>query len=116
MRPFVMEYTNDENLQRDVQALQNRGVNKDDIYLLSHDDDRTDRVASNANASKIGLKEMDFTDALKNVFNKKGDELRTKLQDIGFSRQESETLEEDLDEGKILLIVTNHDNPERYLM
>jgi len=112
LKPYLREYTNDEQLQDDVKLLMNRGINKEDIYILSHDDERTNRVASNAGANTIGLKEMDFGTAVENLFNKKGDELRNKLQDIGFSEFESENLEEHLDEGKILLIITNHENPE----
>lgn len=112
MKPYLKEYTNDEKLQDDVKLLVNRGIDKEDIYILSHDDERTNRIASNADANTIGLSEMDFGVAVENLFNKKGDELRNKLQEIGFSELESESLEEDLDEGKILLMITNHDHPE----
>ena len=112
LKPYLKEYTNDEKLQDDVKLLVNRGIDKEDIYILSHDDERTNRIASNADANTIGLSEMDFGVAVENLFNKKGDELRNKLQEIGFSELESESLEEDLDEGKILLMITNHDHPE----
>jgi len=110
MKPFVKEYTNDEQLKTAVKSLKDKGVKKEDVYILSHDDDRTDRVAGGAGANTIGLKEMDFGDAVGNLFNKKGDELRNKLQDIGFSKQESESFEADMDKGKVLLIITNNDN------
>lgn len=58
---------------------------------------------------------MDLGDAVGNLFNKKGDELRTKLQEIGFSEAEAENYEEDMDEGKVLLIVTNNENVASYL-
>src|SRR5699024_12053296 len=115
LKPYLKEYTNDEKLQDDVKLLVNRGIDKEDIYILSHDDERTNRIASNADANTIGLSEMDFGVAVENLFNKKGDELRNKLQEIGFSELESESLEEDLDEGKILLMITNHDHPETLL-
>ena len=35
-----------------------------------------------------------------------GDELRNKLQEIGFSENEASELEEKLDHGKILLVIT----------
>lgn len=109
MKPFVKEYTNDEQLKADVKSLKDKGVKKEDVYILSHDDDRTNRVAGGAGANTIGLKEMDFGDAVGNLFNKKGDELRNKLQDIGFSKEEAASFEGDMDEGKVLLIVTNTD-------
>jgi hypothetical protein len=41
------------------------------------------------------------------MFSKKGDELRNKLQEIGLSQEEAHEYEDELDEGKILLIVTD---------
>lgn len=116
MKPFVKEYTNDEQLQNAVSLLKDKGVKSEDVYVLSHDDDRTDRIADNAGANKIGIKEMDFSNAVGNLFNKKGDELRTKLQEIGFSKAEADKFEEDMDEGKVLLIVTNNPNVSTYLI
>ena len=109
MKPTVKEYTNDEMLKQDVTELKNQGIDKQDIYILSHDDERTNRVAGNADANTIGLSEMGLGSAVGNIFSKKGDELRTKLEEIGFSKEEAERYEEKLDEGKILLMVTNRD-------
>ncbi|MGI8314139.1 general stress protein [Halobacillus mangrovi] len=107
MKPLLREYTNDEKLMQDVTSLKNQGIDNKDIYILSHDDDRTDRIANNVNANTIGLSEQDFKNVISNIFSKQGDELRTKLQEIGFSQQEAEQYEEDMDEGKVLLIVTD---------
>lgn len=116
MKPFIREYSNDEMLQKDIEVLKNNHVDEKDVYVLSHDDDRTNRIIKNEGANTIGMKEMDMGDAVKSKFMKKGDELRTKLKEVGFTQAEAENYEEDLDEGKVLLIVTNHDNPEKYLM
>ncbi|MFA1818762.1 general stress protein [Virgibacillus oceani] len=109
MKPFIKEYTNDEQLVNDVSTLKDRGIDKDNVYVLSHDDDRTDRIAGNAEANTIGMKEMDFGNAVGNLFSSKGDELRTKLEEMGFSDAEADKYEEEMDEGKVLLIVTNED-------
>ncbi|WP_431803968.1 general stress protein [Halobacillus andaensis] len=114
--PFIQEYTNDENLMEDVKKLQHNGVNSKDIYILSHDDDRTDRIASNVSANTIGLSEQDVKTVVSNIFNKKGDELRAKLQEIGFSEEDASEYEEDMDEGKVLLIVTSDKNVESLLV
>ncbi|PKR76886.1 general stress protein [Halalkalibacillus sediminis] len=113
--PFIREYTNDEKLVEDIKKLSENGVRRDDVYVLSHDDDRTKRIANNAGANTIGFSEQDLKNAVGNMFAKKGDELRSKLQEIGFSEAESENYEEDMDEGKVLLIVTGNDNIESYL-
>ncbi|PAV28816.1 general stress protein [Virgibacillus profundi] len=116
MKPFIQEYINDEKLKTDVSILKDKGVNKDDVYILSHDDDRTNRLAGSAETNTIGIKEMDFGNAVGNLFNKKGDELRTKLEEMGFSKAEAEKYEEDMDEGKVLLMVANNDNVNSYLL
>ncbi|KGP72732.1 general stress protein [Pontibacillus yanchengensis] len=115
MKPFVREYTNDEKLQNDVQKLSNQGIHKDNIYVMSHDDDRTERIADNSDANTVGLKEQNFGEAVGNMFNKKGDELRNKLQDLGLSEDEAETYEERLDEGKVLLLVTEAEDVDNII-
>jgi hypothetical protein len=37
-----------------VQELKTRGVHEDDLYVITHDDDRTKRVADNADANTVG--------------------------------------------------------------
>ncbi|WP_077622213.1 general stress protein [Sediminibacillus massiliensis] len=113
--PYVKKYTNDEELQQDVNTLSRQGVDKENIYVLSHDDDRTKRVADNAGANKIGMKEMDMQSAVGNFFNKKGDELRNKLIEVGLSDVEADNYEEEMDKGKVLMIVTETNNVDRLL-
>ncbi|MEI1420493.1 general stress protein [Bacillus cabrialesii] len=109
MKPVVKEYTNDEQLMKDVEELQQMGVAKEDVYVLAHDDDRTERLADNTNANTIGAKETGFKHAVGNMFNKKGDELRNKIHEIGFSEDEAAQFEKRLDEGKVLLFVTDNE-------
>lgn len=116
MKPFIREYTNDAQLEKDIMTLKNNNINADDVYVLSHDDDRTERIAKKAGANTIGISEEGLGSAMGNMFKKKGDELRTKLKEIGFSQDEASDFERDLDEGKVLLIVKHEDNPGRYLM
>ncbi|MDG3044342.1 general stress protein [Bacillus sp. B6(2022)] len=71
MKPVVREYSNDETLQRDVEQLKQLGVAREDIYVLSHDDDRTERIASNTDANTIGPKEVGLKHAVGNIFSKK---------------------------------------------
>ncbi|WP_249869963.1 general stress protein [Oceanobacillus saliphilus] len=116
MKPFIREYVNEQQLKTDVNKLQAKGVPKDDIYILTHDDERTGRLADSADTNTIGMKEMDFSSAVGNMFNSQGDELRNKLEEMGFSKAEAENYEEDLDDGKILLMVTNDEQVNHYLM
>lgn len=116
MKPFIKEYTNDDSLQDHIRKISNSNVDDNDIYVISHDDDRTKRIAQNTGVNTIGMKEMDVGDAVKAPFEKKGDELRSKLQNIGFSEEEASSYENEMDKGKVFLIVTNHENVEQMLI
>lgn len=117
MQPVLKEYVNDEQLQTDIRKLMNNGFYKKDIYVLAHDDDRTKRIAESAGGvNTIGFEEMKIGEAIGTLFEKKGDELRTKLQEISFSESQSEVLEADLDKGKVFLIVLTNENIDQYLI
>ena len=83
------------------------GVSDDDIYVITHDDDRTDRIADNADTNTVGANEVGLGTSIKNLFRKQGDELRAQFEELGFSAQEAEQLEDKLDQGKIILVVKN---------
>ena len=106
MKPIAKEFQDDLELVAEVKLQYDRGVSKDNLYVISHDDDRTKRIADKVNVNEIGVKEQGLKVAIENIFNKKGDELRNKFEEIGFSKQEANVLEEKLDHGKILLIKT----------
>lgn len=105
MKPVVREFQDDVALMNEVKQLAQRGVDKDDLYVISHDDDRTERVSDNVDANTVGLKEEGMGTAVGNIFRSKGDELRAKFEELGFTEDKAEELEEKLDHGKILLIV-----------
>lgn len=109
MKPVVEEFKDDTELMNVVKSLSSKGISKENLYVLSHDDDRTDRVADKVDANKIGINEMGFDTYVSNIFSKKGDELRSQLKELGFSQQEANNYEEKLDQGTILLINTNPD-------
>lgn len=109
MKPIVQEFKDDTELMNTVKSLSDKGVSKDNLYVLSHDDDRTDRVAEGVDANKIGINEMGVGTYVSNVFSKKGDELRSQLMEIGFTQLEADAYEEKLDHGTILLINTSPD-------
>src|SRR5699024_3860607 len=107
MAPFFKVYHNDDRIQEDIAILKSNQVEKENIYVLSHDDDRTDRIASNADANTIGAAEQGLADAVKTTFEKQGDELRNKFENIGFSKEEATEYEAELDKGGVFLIVTD---------
>ncbi|MDQ0207140.1 YflT domain-containing protein [Alkalicoccobacillus murimartini] len=105
MKPVYKEFKNDEEVVTAVQSLKTQGVHEDNIYVITHDDDRTNRIADNADANTVGVSETGLGTSIKNVFRKKGDELRAKFEEIGFSEQEAKLLEDKLDQGKVILAI-----------
>ncbi|MFD2209607.1 general stress protein [Virgibacillus halophilus] len=103
MKPTVKEFKDDVELKKEVKKLSEQGISKDKLYVMSHDDDRTDRVADSIAAGKLG---EGFTTESGNVFTKKGDELRAQFKELGFTQDEANEFEKKLDHGTILLINT----------
>lgn len=100
----VQEFKDDEELKKAIDKLANEGKNKDKLCVMSHDDDRTDRVADSVKAGKLG---EGFSTEKGNVYTKKGDELRAQFKELGFSQDDANELEEKLDHGTILLVDAN---------
>lgn len=105
MKPIVKEFQDDQALLAEVEALSAKGTSKENLYVISHDDDRTDRVADQVNANEIGTTEVGLKVAVENMFRRKGDEIRAKFKELDFTQEEAEELEEKLDHGKILLLI-----------
>lgn len=97
-KPFIRGYNHDEQLQNDIKKLKDDGCNANDIYVISHDKDRTQRIIDNESASMIKV-EGDF--------DKPGDELRAQLLEVGFDEVEAESFEGEMDTGTVFLICTN---------
>lgn len=54
MKPLVKEFQADLAFVQEVEQLSKQGVDKDRLYVLSHDDDdRTKRIAEKVNAQEI---------------------------------------------------------------
>lgn len=89
---------------QEVKQLQTAGYIYENIYVLAHDADRTDRIADTANADEIGIKEEGVFDSIANLFRSRGDELRAKITSLGFTDAEADFYEKELDLGKVLVI------------
>ena len=105
MAPFIKAYHDDDKIQEAIEILKSNKVDTKDIYVITHDDDRTKRIADNSGANTIGMSEQGVADAVKTTFKKKGDELRNKLQNIGFDEHEATQYETQLDKGVVYLII-----------
>jgi hypothetical protein len=114
-KPVVREFTNEQEVETTVKELEARGVSQKDIYVLTHENDRTDRIANKADTNTIGVNEQGLGTSIANVFQKTGDELRNKMKEIGLSKEEASLYEEKLDQGKILLFVKDHQKAQSWL-
>src|SRR5699024_7267530 len=100
-KPFIKGYKNDEELQTDIEKLKSQNVGENDIYVISHDDERTKRIAKNVEINTISANEMGIGDDIKSAFDKKGEQLRKQLENINFSETEAEKYEAEMDKGTV---------------
>lgn len=105
MKPIIAEFSDDTNLLAEIDLQISNGISRDDMYVITHDDDHTKRLVDKVNINEIGLKEEGLKVAIENFFNSKGDELRAKFEAMGFSPMEADDLELKLDHGKVLLLI-----------
>ena len=115
MTPTVRKYREKAMLEQDIRKLNQEGIDKDDIYVLAHEKEKTKELAEETDARKIGLKEIGLGSALGTLMKERGEQLRTKLKEIGLSSVEADNYEEDLDKGFLLLIVTGSKDADQIL-
>ncbi|AGE78410.1 TPA: general stress protein [Bacillus thuringiensis] len=106
-KPVVYEYQNEQEVVMKVKELELQGIHQDDIYVLTHEKHITKKIADDTNTNTIGVKEQGLGTSIINFFSKKGDELRNQMEEMGLSKEEANLYEEKLDQGRILLLVTD---------
>src|SRR5690625_5035819 len=84
MLPKVIEFDDDTKLMEEVKNLAAQGVSKDNLYVISHDDDRDKRVADSVDASTVGIGEEGLDTYVKNIFRQKIDVLSYLFEELGF--------------------------------
>lgn len=104
MRAYARLVNNGVEAVDVVNDLHRQGFAHDQIYVLAHEKARTDHIADAADANRIGIAEEGVIDAVANLFRSRGDELRSKIQSMGFSSYEAGRYESELDHGKVLVM------------
>ena len=94
-------------VQAQINQFQHEGYSKDHIFVLTHDKDRTSRIADNTDATTIGVAVEGLGTAIANIFRSTGDELRAKMRSLGISKYDAERLEHEMDQDKVLVIGWN---------
>ncbi|MFC5590600.1 general stress protein [Sporosarcina soli] len=90
--------------KKEIEDLVTQGYTHDDIYIFAHDKKRGKDIADALDTEEVSMKEQGFLDSMKNMFSSRGDELRSKMEAAGLSKEEAARAESELDEGKLVLI------------
>jgi len=100
----VRVVNNITEVQEQIRLFQNEGYRDEQIFVLTHDRDRTSRIASKTDATTIGVAEEGLGTAIANIFRSTGDELRAKMRSLGISPSDAERLEAQMDQDKVLVL------------
>ncbi|WP_210364354.1 general stress protein [Bacillus sp. REN3] len=90
-----------------ISALEAQGFAKENIYIFAHDEDRSEHLTDATETGDMGFKEQGFFDSIGNMFKSRGDELRSKFESLGLSKQEAEQYEVELDKGRLVLVASD---------
>jgi hypothetical protein len=96
-----------------IAELEYQGYAKENIFVLTHDKKRTERISEHTDGNEIGIFEEGILTAVGNLFRSAGDELRAKLRSVGIAKEHAEQLEAEMDNGKIVVLAwsgTIYDN------
>lgn len=110
MQPHYQIFGDDEQMGESIDRIKSHGVDEDNIYIISHDNDHVRRAKRQTDANKIGVSETGLGTATKNVFRGKDDKLISKLKEIGFEQSKAKELHKELEKGKTALVVTNEED------
>ena len=99
-RPFVKFHRNDQELVSDIRALNSSGYKKDDIWVLRLD---TDRNESNHRSYYYHFRTdpdpaVGHIDSMANYIANGAEELRKRLEKLGFPKDERDRLVSRLEE------------------
>jgi hypothetical protein len=104
MKAYTMLVNNGLEAFDVVKDLHRQGYTEKEIYVLTHERDRTDRLAKTADANKVGVVEEGMFDSIANLFRTRGDVIRNKIEAMGFDQYEARMYEAELDNGKVLVM------------
>ena len=88
----------------EIENLESQGYSRDDMYIFAHYKERSDDINEALDTEKVGMKDQGFLKSMKNMFTSRGDELRSKMETAGLSKDEAADAEKELDLGKLIII------------
>ncbi|MFK7696493.1 general stress protein [Paenibacillus sp. HJGM_3] len=109
MKPnhYIRAVNSAARAMEEIDRLHRQGIQREDIYVLAHSKERTNELAEAADINTISVEEEGLLTTMANLFRSRGDELRAKLVAAGVTESEARMYEEELDRGKVLIMVAN---------
>ncbi|QFF97765.1 general stress protein [Psychrobacillus glaciei] len=90
--------------KQEIEKLETQGYSRDNIHIFAHFKERSDDINDALDTKDVGMKEQGFLESMKNLFTSRGDELRSKMEATGLSKEEAADAEKELDKGKLIII------------
>ncbi|MEI2665895.1 general stress protein [Rossellomorea vietnamensis] len=102
----VLTVENAVEAKKEIDMFTSEGYTKDDIYVFAHDKHRSKHITEATNTESTGIKEQGILESMSNMFNSRGDELRSKMKSVGMNQAEADAYEEELDKGKLVIVAS----------
>ncbi|PUA34963.1 hypothetical protein C8Z91_33840 [Paenibacillus elgii] len=114
MKTKVKLVEGEEYAIRAIRGFREEGHSLNEIYVLAHDNDRTEGLSRLTDTNTIGVMEEGMATAFANLFRSRGDKLRAKMESLGISALEAERYEKELDKGRIMVLVWYEDDTRTF--
>jgi hypothetical protein len=90
--------------KQEIEEFLNQGFTKDEVFIFAHNQERSENLTEALDTEKVGINEQGVFDSIANVFRTRGDELRIKIESLGFTETEAEQFEKELDMGRVVVV------------
>ncbi|TQR20380.1 general stress protein [Psychrobacillus vulpis] len=90
--------------KQEIEKLETQGYSRDHIHIFAHFKERADDINDALDTKDVGMIEQGFLESMKNMFTSRGDKLRSKMEATGLSKEEAAAAEQELDQGKLIII------------
>ncbi|OWA33086.1 hypothetical protein B9G55_23300 [Saccharibacillus sp. O16] len=87
-----------------IRELRITGYTGDQLFVLAYDEEKTERTAEAAGVRPVFPDSAESETADLQVFRSSAEELRVRIADMGFSKEEAAYYEEQLELGKVLVV------------
>lgn len=91
--------------KKEIENLEMQGHSRDDMYIFAHSKKRGKDINKALDTEEVSMKDQGFLESMKNMLISRGDELRSQMEAVGLSSEEAVDYEEELDKGKLVIIV-----------